>query len=69
VYRPALDGPLVSDDAHYLGNPYVRELSWERLPALLDPAGEPARLIENYAPVHLLLHALEWRLFGERLRP
>jgi hypothetical protein len=47
----------------------VRELSWERLPALLDPAGEPARLIENYAPVHLLLHALEWRLFGERLRP
>ena len=69
VYRPALDGPLVSDDAHYLGNPYVRELSWERLPALLDPAGEPARLIENYAPVHLLLHALEWKLFGERLRP
>ena len=27
-----------------------------------------ARYVENYAPVHLLLHAFEWSLFGENVR-
>ena len=32
VYRPALNGPFLSDDRHYVElNPYVHELSVENL--------------------------------------
>lgn len=69
VYAPALSGPFVSDDAHYIvNNPYVYDLTPTRALELFDPRGEAVRLVENYAPVHVLLHALQWELFGEDVR-
>src|SRR5262249_60547898 len=65
VSRPALHGSFVSDDIGYvLGNPWIHELSAENLVAILDPSGPAAKHTINYAPVHLLLHALDWRPFG-----
>ncbi|MCP5055427.1 MAG: hypothetical protein GY937_01750 [bacterium] len=64
VYSPALSGPFVSDDAQYLvNNPYVKDLSPDHLIEILDPTGALVPLVANYAPVHLLLHALGWSLF------
>jgi hypothetical protein len=64
AYQPALDGAFISDDEHYvLNNPFVHELSYENVVAILDPTGTPAKLVENYAPVHLLLNALQWQVF------
>ena len=58
VYAPALRGPYFSDDYHYVANnPWVQQLTSARFLELLDPAGEPTRFVENYSPVHLLLHA------------
>lgn len=69
LYAPALDGPFVSDDAHYVvHNPYVYDLTPGRAVELFDPRGEAVRLVENYAPVHVLLHALQWKLFGSDVR-
>ncbi|MCL4685937.1 hypothetical protein KJ059_14435 [Myxococcota bacterium] len=69
LYAPALDGPFVSDDAHYVvHNPYVSDLTPGRALELFDPRGEAVRLVENYAPVHVLLHALQWKLFGPDVR-
>lgn len=69
LYAPALDGPFVSDDAHYIvHNPYVYDLTPRRALELFDPGGEAVRLVENYAPVHVLLHALQWELFGPDVR-
>jgi hypothetical protein len=66
VYAPALSGPFVSDDLHYVAtNPYVHELSWRNLRDLLDPRSAATVLVVNYAPVQLLVHALEWQVFGE----
>jgi hypothetical protein len=65
VFAPALQGQFVSDDLGYIvTNPYVHELSSENLIALLDPRGEPALYTANWAPLHLLGHALEWSLWG-----
>jgi len=62
---PALHGEFLSDDYLYIvNNAYVHELSWENVQALLDPVGQPVAYTLNYAPVHLLLHALEYELFG-----
>jgi hypothetical protein len=61
LYRGALDGTFVSDDVNHVpNNPHIRSLDWPHLVALLDPAGLPARATSNYAPVHLLIHALQW---------
>ncbi len=69
IYRPALDGPFISDDRMYLPeNPWVQALTLENLKVLLDPAGPPARETQNWAPLHLLAHALEWRAFGAEVR-
>ncbi|MCP5071064.1 MAG: hypothetical protein GY946_31255 [bacterium] len=66
VYSPALSGPFVSDDAQYLAsNPYIQDLSADHLIEILDPQGALVPLVANYAPVHLLLHALGWSLFEE----
>lgn len=68
LFRPALVGPPVSDDLVYIVyNPYIAELSAENLREILDPWGAPATNTVNYAPVHLLLHALEVQLLGEHL--
>jgi hypothetical protein len=65
VYRRALTGDFVSDDLGYvLANPWVHELSLANLRAILEPAGPVAAHTANYAPVHMLLHAAGWRLFG-----
>lgn len=65
VYAPALRGAFVSDDHGYLlSNPYVAELSVSNLAAILDPFGPVAQHTANWAPVHILLHALEWQVFG-----
>jgi hypothetical protein len=65
VLSPALRGPFVSDDLEAVpNNPYVTDFSLEVLPDVLDPRGEPVAITENYTPVHLLVHAAAWRLFG-----
>ncbi|MCP5041115.1 MAG: hypothetical protein GY944_08785 [bacterium] len=64
AYQPALDGAFISDDEHYvLNNAFVHEITSDNLVAILDPTGTPAKLVENYAPVHLLFYALEWQWF------
>lgn len=69
VYREALDGPFVSDDIPYLTmNRYVQELNSENLIAILDPSGPVVPLAANYSPLHMLLHAAEWHVFGTRVR-
>ena len=62
---PALRGSFVSDDIGYVvGNPWIHSLGVANLRAILDPAGPAAAHTANYAPLHLLLHALFWQLFG-----
>jgi len=65
VYGPVLQGEFISDDAHYVrDNPYIHTLNVENVIAIWDPTSVVAILIENYAPVHLMLHGLEWQVFG-----
>jgi hypothetical protein len=65
LYRPALHGPFVSDDLHYVkDNTYIHELSPENLLILFDPAGPATIAIVNYSPVQLVLHGLAWQAFG-----
>lgn len=65
VYWPALEGPFVSDDLHYVAtNPYVQSLTLENVRQILDPWGPASIFVVNYTPVHLLLHAVQWSLFG-----
>ena len=62
---PALGGSFISDDEHYVQrNVFVHDLTVENAIAILDPTSVLAVIVENYAPVHILLHALEWQLFG-----
>ncbi len=69
VYAPAMGGPFLSDDQHYVErNPYVHELSLESLAAILEPDGPASRAIENWAPVQLLIHSLAWQVFEEDVR-
>jgi len=68
VYAPALSGDFISDDQHYVQqNPYVHALDLDSLIAIVDPTSVVTRIVENYAPVHLILHGLEWQLFGEEV--
>ena len=65
LYAGALDGQFVSDDINHVpNNPHIQTLDGPHLLALLDPSGLPARATSNYAPVHLLIHAVQYRLFG-----
>ena len=69
IYSPSLDGGFISDDEHYVSkNAYVHDPTGSNLVAILDPTSVVAGLVENYAPVHLLLHATEWQLFGPEVR-
>ncbi len=64
AYQPALDGSFISDDEHYvLNNVFVHDITFDNLTAILDPTGTPAKLVENYAPVHLLAYVLQWQWF------
>jgi len=65
IAAPAMPGEFLSDDHFYIvHNAYVQELSPENVWAILEPWGAPASHTLNYAPVHLLVHALEWHFFG-----
>ena len=65
AYGPALEGGFLSDDFHYVAtNEYVHTPSVSNLIAIWNPQSEVTILVENYAPVHLMLHALEWQFFG-----
>ncbi|HEX2484902.1 MAG TPA: hypothetical protein VHQ66_06360, partial [Myxococcota bacterium] len=69
LYAPALRGDFVSDDYGFVvNNPWVREPSAARVLELLDPWGDAAEFSANWAPVHLGIHALQWRLFGSDVR-
>lgn len=67
VYAPALPGNPISDDVGYLQSPYTRSLDAAALIGMFDPAGDARFYTGNYAPVHLLLHAVERALFGSEL--
>jgi hypothetical protein len=68
IYWPALDGPFVSDDFLYLvGHPYTSPLSWQNVREILDPWGHAKLYAANYAPIHLLLTALELHIFADAL--
>ncbi len=65
VYAPALEGPFVSDDLHYVAtNPYVHALTLENVRQILDPWSPASVFVVNYTPLHLLLHAFAWSAFG-----
>ena len=65
AYGPALTGAFISDDEHYvLNNAFIHNLTYDNIVAIFDPTGTPAKLVENYAPVHLLLNGIEWHFFG-----
>jgi len=65
VYYPALRGTFVSDDLGYLvSNGWIHRLNLTDLREILDPWGGPANFTLNFAPVNLLLLALQWSLFG-----
>jgi hypothetical protein len=69
IAAPAFDGSFLSDDYIYIvNNAYVHGVSLENVRVLLDPWGAPTIYTLNYAPVHLLLHALEWEFFAEATR-
>jgi len=65
VVQPALRGAFINDDyALVVNHPYLNPFNEENLIAILDPFGGAATHGVNYAPVILLLHALEKALFG-----
>ncbi|NUP96130.1 MAG: hypothetical protein HUU28_08195, partial [Planctomycetaceae bacterium] len=69
LYAPALGGAFLSDDWGFvLNNPWVRDPTPAHLLAILHPWSEATEYAANWAPVHLLTHALQWRLFGEDVR-
>lgn len=66
IYAPALRGPFVSDDYGYIvTHPYTQELSARSVLAVFDPLGPAKLYAANYAPIHLLLTALEKQIFAE----
>ena len=68
VTWPALRCPFHSDDIVYIErNSFVHELSLENTTAILNPWGDPARHTANYAPVHLLAHAVGLWLWGSQV--
>jgi len=65
ILQPALRGSFINDDFSLIvKHPYLHPLNRENLIAILDPFGHAAIHGVNYAPVMLLLHALEKALFG-----
>jgi hypothetical protein len=66
IYQGALTGPFVSDDLGYIvTHPYTEELSAENLRAIFDPFGPAKLYAANYAPIHLLLTAVEREIFAD----
>ncbi|MGE4608887.1 MAG: hypothetical protein AAEJ52_19300, partial [Myxococcota bacterium] len=66
LLQPALHGAFINDDFVYiLNHPYVNPLNAENLIAIFDPFGAAKLHGANYAPVQLLVHALERLAFGD----
>jgi hypothetical protein len=66
LLQPALHGEFINDDFVYIINhPYVNPLNAENLIEILDPFGAAMLHGVNYAPVQLLVHALERLAFGD----
>lgn len=66
LYGSALTAPFVSDDYGYIvSHPYTETLDQESVREIFDPWGPAKLYTANYAPVHLLLTAVERELFGE----
>ena len=69
IYFPAMTGEFIADDVYYVqGNRYIQDLSLEHIGVIFDPFGALPRVVENYAPVHLLLHGIAWQAFGPDVR-
>jgi hypothetical protein len=65
VYAPALGAPFFSDDQHYVqANAHIQNWTFENWIAIWSPTSVVVSLVENWAPVHLTLHALAWQAFG-----
>jgi len=65
LYWPALEADFYSDDEHYVVyNDYVHALSADNLSDIANPRGAVAMMTQNYAPLHLVAHAVEWQFFG-----
>jgi hypothetical protein len=66
IYSAALDAPFLSDDFGYIvSHPYTESLDEESLRAVFDPWGPAKLYTANYAPMHLLLTAIEREVFGD----
>lgn len=69
VFRPALDGPFVSDDVHFIqDNPYVKGEDASLAAVLLPGSDAHVYAGGSFQPVTHLFHALEWRLFATDTR-
>ena len=65
VYSPALHAPFFSDDQHYVqANAHIQNLTLDNWIAIWSPTSVVVTLVENWAPVHLTLHAFAWAWFG-----
>jgi len=67
INAPALHGSLISDDLFLVRVPEVQALALGHVLAIRDPRGDLARTLVNYAPVHVLLHAMAISVIGDRM--
>lgn len=65
VYRPALDGPPVSDDFIDLVNPWITDPTPAKLLALFDPTSQASISLTNYKPISALVHVAQAWLHPE----
>jgi len=66
IYGPALHGPFIDDDHHYLvGHPYTGTVSLANIIEILNPSGPAKLYAANYSPVHLLFCMAERAIFGD----
>ena len=66
--QPSTEASSPTTNTTSLRNVYAHELTVENVRVILDPTSVLAVIVENYAPVHVLLHALEWQLFETDFR-
>jgi hypothetical protein len=65
LYAPALRGAFIADDLGYvLNNEFIQTLDLAHVIGIFEPWGDASLFTANYAPIHLLGHALQWQAFG-----
>ncbi len=68
LFRSVVEAGFLSDDWQVIAhNPYVQGLSFENLREIVDPFGPGVLHAMNYAPIHLLVHAIQIELFGQSM--